>query len=394
MRVWPVAKVFRCFCWIILVLSLPTFSDRIPDRSKEASKARRLLAGHVEGWKLPHGGRERLTVPDVSLERAEAEQVVKRSGPVITAAETVNPAESRILHTIENWSKLRAAYPGIAAGLSKQEEPAQWWPVESVLELRSGLESELLQLQKGYELAFHNLFADLSLSFMPSRDNFLDNPFEEALRKQNPEEVVKEAHPKPVNRESPSQDGASEPSGVPSEVSRPSDGQKKEKENKPSDFLVVADLKDSVQETKVFQADLSDKHNFVLENSIEFSLLLTTTRHSVLFLENEQVSTGDFNGDEVMDYVVAPIDQFGTTVEMHVGNRTEAYRLEAESFLYRRYVRSFAVVDLNDDGQVNVVILFRGNSHLYVYEFSNHRLKYLRELVLAFEPGLVIASRP
>ena len=194
MRVWPVAKVFRCFCWIILVLSLPTFSDRIPDRSKEASKARRLLAGHVEGWKLPHGGRERLTVPDVSLERAEAEQVVKRSGPVITAAETANPvetvsilgagpAESRILHTIENWSKPRAAYPGIAAGLSKQEEPAQWWPVESVLELRSGLESELLQLQKGYELAFHNLFADLSLSFMPSRDNFLDNPFEEAPRR-------------------------------------------------------------------------------------------------------------------------------------------------------------------------------------------------------------------
>ena len=408
MSVSPVFRTFRYFCWIVLALSLPTFSDWLPDRAKGVGETRRLPAGHLEGWKLPQGGRadpEGLTVPAVSLERAEAEQMVKLSGPVLTGAGIVDATgtvatigagseESRISNSVENRSSPRDAYPGTTDGLSERDEPAQWWPVESALELHSDLESELLRLQQGYELAFHNLFADLSLNFVRFLDNPLDNPFEEALRKQSPEGVVKETNPKPADRESPPQDGAPGSGGVPPEVLRSPDAPKVEKENEPSDFLVVTDLKDSVQKTRVFQADSNDKDHFVLENSVELSLLLITRRNSALFPENEQVSTGDFNGDGVMDYVVARIDQFGTTVEMHAGNRTEAYRLEAEGFIYRRYVRSFAVVDFNDDGQVNVVVLFRGSSHLYIYEFSNQQLKYLRELVPAFEPGLVIAARP
>jgi hypothetical protein len=103
-----------------------------------------------------------------------------------------------------------------------------------------------------------------------------------------------------------------------------------------------------------------------------------------------QLLTCDLDGDRILDAVIANITSQGTLVEMYTGDGSGGFKYRASGFFLWKAVASFGVLDFNGDGESELAVLFRGSPNLFVYERTEGEYRYVKEVVLPFEPGLVV----
>ena len=262
------------------------------------------------------------------------------------------------------------------------------------------IDRELWELERDYEAAAQNLFADLSFRLIQPAGN----PFDQALEREpspltedlppepdpvdeSPNEPVDEASNGPLP--GPGSDGTD---GVSSEFPPLTDSTDPEPEGPEFGFLVIGDFGEDRSEAGVFRAFRDEVGGFVLENEFAFNLPPIVTDNNLIFEETDRVVTADLNQDGVLDVVRARIGDLGTKLESYLGRSAGGFERQAQGFAFHQTVLNMAVFDLDGDGEAELVLVTDRGSRLILYERSADILQYRKELLLPFAPGLVVVS--
>lgn len=383
-------KVGFYLCLFVLLLSLPTFSYLIPDSQKLLSSQQRTFEAErkdsVISFKRKFTGSPGFVVSPPPKPLAAASEISQVAVPDESGSMVALPSETPSYSVAFNspsplgiggkgfevWSRGSDRTFSEAAAKHEGSRP------------EDGLESELFDLEKSYELVFNNLFGELPFPLMAG----LANPFHDALAKQTPEQkgsAGSEAPGKPAAKP------PSEAGGVSALTPNPDQIEKKPAE-RAFGFLVLGELRGN-QPGRLFRANRDESGNFVLENSFRFTLFQGARTAVLTFDQNEQLLTDDLNGDGLGDYVLTRTGPLGTVLDAYTRDLAGNYQRWAYGFIFQKKVTSFALYDFTGDGQLDLTLLVDTSPHLFVYERSGDQFKYLKELVLPFEAGLVVDSR-
>ena len=262
------------------------------------------------------------------------------------------------------------------------------------------IDRELWELERDYEDAAQNLFADLSFRLIQPAGN----PFDQALglEPSPPTEdlppdpdPVDESSNQPVDEASngpltgPGPDGAD---GVSSGSPPDTDSTDAEPEDPEFGFLLIGNFGEDRSDAGVFRAFRDEVGGFVLENEFAFNLPPIVTDNNLIFGETDRVVTADLNQDGVLDVVRARIGELGTKLESYLGRSAGGFERQAQGFAFHQTVLNMAVFDLDGDGESELVMVTDRGSRLILYERSADIFQYRKELLLPFAPGLVVVS--
>jgi hypothetical protein len=161
----------------------------------------------------------------------------------------------------------------------------------------------------------------------------------------------------------------------------------------PHSFLILGQVIPDNPE-RVFLAAREVDGTFVLENSERFNLYpgVGIIRTHQVFEGDYRVLETDFNGDGLIDRLVAQGGSFGTMLDQYVRNPDGALKLQARAFLRYLWVKSIAAIDMTQNGEAEVAVVARESANLIVYQRIGNELRYKEELVLPFAAGLVLES--
>ena len=266
------------------------------------------------------------------------------------------------------------------------------------------IDRELRELERDYENAAQNSFADLSFRLIQPAGN----PFDQARGHEpgplpddlpddlppDPEPVDKSSN-QPVDEASNSPLtglGPDGPDGVSSESPLVTDRAGTEPEDPKFDFVVIGNFGEDQSDAGVFRAFRDEVGGFVLENEFTFNLPPIITENNLIFEEADRIVTADLNQDGVLDVVRARIGDLGTKLESYLGLSVGGFERQAQGFAFHQTVLSMAVFDLDGDGETELVLVTDRGSRLIVYERSADILQYRKELLLPFVPALVVVS--
>ena len=157
-------------------------------------------------------------------------------------------------------------------------------------------------------------------------------------------------------------------------------------------FLIVGDFED-IQSGPVFRA-YRDNNEFVTADGAQIPdpLLGTVSGDAPLVFDpGQRVYVEDVDGDGVNDLVLSGPGPQGSGVQIWL-KRGSVYVKDAETYFLWRGVSSLALFDFDRDDKLEVAILFRGEPNLFVFDIDGHELKYLKEIVLPFQPSVVVDS--
>ncbi len=154
----------------------------------------------------------------------------------------------------------------------------------------------------------------------------------------------------------------------------------------PFNFLLTGDFSQSGEET-VFRAVRDDLGRFVLENYTRYEL----SAGFLLFKEGEQVLTTDLNRDGEVDLVVVR-EASRDLVEIFEGKGGTLFE-KWTSLSVSEKIIGISAFEMSGDGQEELVLIAEGVPHLIVYERAGLDFRYSKEVVLPFEPGLLIEAQ-
>ena len=260
---------------------------------------------------------------------------------------------------------------------------------------------QLMSLENAYRTAFRNLFSN------PYRDQGRrivgsDESFEEALfgddpfGDQNPFEDALAASDLENSGQQPAQDYAPPPPPVVDEPKPPemnvsagvlqSVEEVEELPEGPFNFLLTGDFSENGEET-VFRAIRDDLGRFVLENYTRYTL----STGFLLFKGDEQVLTADLNRDDALDLVVVR-EGSRDLVEIFEGKGGTLFE-QWTSLSVTEKIIGISAFELSGDGEDDLILIVEGVPHLIVYEQAGSDFRYSKELVLPFEPGLLVEDQ-
>ena len=111
------------------------------------------------------------------------------------------------------------------------------------------------------------------------------------------------------------------------------------------------------------------------------------------FAENQQVVADDFDADGRLRFVGDPLGRRkGPALDLFTRDVSGNYRKQASSFFLWKAVSSIAMLDFDADGNLDLALLFRDSPNLFIYKREGQEFKYLKEIVLPFEPSVVVDS--
>ena len=263
------------------------------------------------------------------------------------------------------------------------------------------LHQELSALERDYEGAAENLFADLSFRLISPAGNPFDQVLGQALPLTSDEshpdmEPVSEGSNEPVDEslDGPlpgptapeGMDGISAESSPTTEITDP------ESEDPDFGFLVIGAFGEDRSRAGVFRAYRDEVGGFVLENDFNINLPPVITDNNLIFEKSDRIITADLDGNGVLDVVRGRIGKLGTKLESYLGLPAGGFERQAQGFVFHQAVLSMALFDLDADGELELVLVTNGGSRLIVYERTADVFQYRKELLLPFEPGMVLAS--
>ena len=154
----------------------------------------------------------------------------------------------------------------------------------------------------------------------------------------------------------------------------------------PFNFLLTGDFAENEEET-VFRAIRDDLGRFVLENYTRYTL----SSGFLLFKGDEQVLTADLNRDDALDLVVVR-EGSRDLVEVFEGKGGTLFE-KWTSLSISEEIIGISAFELSGDGEDDLVLIVEGVPHLIVYERTGSDFRYSKEIVLPFEPGLLVEAQ-
>jgi len=249
---------------------------------------------------------------------------------------------------------------------------------------------DLSSFEQGYETAMGQLFQ----GYPPGLGGYGGNPFNDAL---NPDGKTDKGDGNgDGNGNGDSGNGNDSGGGdttPPPPPPPPNDG------NGPATkhytFLLVGQFEGVQAEGRVFRGYRDEDGGFLIEGKGRvnpFPNIIGGGAVPFRFPENQQVVSDDVNGDGRLDLVVTKLESQGSRIELYLRESSGLYRLEASGFFLWKAVASIDLLDFNSDGQLDVAVLFRNSANLFIYAREGKEFKYLKEIVLPFEPSVVVDS--
>jgi len=154
----------------------------------------------------------------------------------------------------------------------------------------------------------------------------------------------------------------------------------------PFSFLLTGDFSENEEET-AFRAIRDELGRFVLENYTRYTL----STGFLLFKEDEQVLTVDLNRDDALDLVVVR-EGSRDLVEIFEGKGGTLFE-KWTSLSVSEEIIGISAFELSGDGEDDLVLIVEGVPHLIVYERVGSDFRYAKEIVLPFEPGLLVEAQ-
>lgn len=264
---------------------------------------------------------------------------------------------------------------------------------------------QLMSLESAYRAAFSNLFRnpyrDQGRRAFGSDESF-DQSFygDDPFGDQNPFEEALAASDLEDNRQQPAQDSPPPPPPPPDPVvDEPQPPEMnvsasvlqtiekvEELPEGPFNRVLTGDFSENGEDT-VFRAIRDDLGRFVLENYTRYTL----STGFLLFKEDEQVLTADLNRDDALDLVVVR-EGSRDLVEIFEGKGGTLFE-KWTSLSVSEEIVGISAFELSGDGEDDLVLIVEGVPHLIVYERAGSDFRYSNELVLPFEPGLLVEAR-
>ncbi len=399
----------------ILVLSLPIFSDWTgvsPTPSREApalgERGEELLpeakdegvAGSVSvGGPKPAAAQDRSGFSGLATTRAPVFGG-EREETRLTALARRQSDPPPPLSSVRGEAGVSTALPGNPAAdeagdsTSPRRLPALWGGGASTLQ------SELNEIDRGYDRAYATLFPQARGSAGATPNN----PFEEALNQDGGADDGSAGNGDTPPGEGDSGQPPSDPEPAPDPPDPPpdpgSDPVQPEPDPEPAPpepaprstyrFLLVGDFPGNPP--LVSRANLVG-NVFVFENSYQVDFFPGALPTLIGFSSGEKLLTTDLNRDGLADFVASRVEPtVGSVVESYLQVSPGRFELHGSTALYLQEVSAFTLFDLTGDGADELVVLVRGSDRLVIYELQNRDWTYIRELVLPFRPGTLMAS--
>jgi len=264
---------------------------------------------------------------------------------------------------------------------------------------------QLMSLEYAYRAALLNLFSSpyrgqgqRTLGSYESFDEALfgddpfgdQNPFEEALAASDLESSgqspAQDAPPPPPPPPDPVVDEPTPPEMNLSAGVLQTTEKVEELPEGPFNFLLTGDFSENEEET-AFRAIRDELGRFVLENYTRYTL----STGFLLFKEDEQVLTADLNRDDALDLVVVR-EGSRDLVEIFEGKGGTLFE-KWTSLSVSEEIIGISAFELSGDGEDDLVLIVEGVPHLIVYERVGSDFRYAKEIVLPFEPGLLVEAQ-
>jgi hypothetical protein len=405
MKFGRMGRVAWYLCGVILVLSLPTFSYLIPKAELVMGPVIKPLAG-LSGSQ-PAAGEDRFDRASSPLSQsARGSSSFVSSQPGATKAGAFRPGK-----TLERpgTPPLAALAPGggnipragmvTAAAVARGPIPSsvnQGRPrnAQSTYDTQAGVyPQDVSGFEQGYETAMGQLFQNYPLGF----GGYRGNPFDDALPDDN-------GTGGDSNGDGGDNGGGDDQGGV--TPPPPDQGGDDTTPPPPVDggppvkrysFLVIGDFPGVKSTSKVFRAYREPDGSFVIEDKVRVNPFPGTVGGgNVLFpAENQQLVSDDVDGDGSLDLLVTEMTSQGTILHLLLGDASRSYLQPpyASALFLWKMISSVALLDFTGDGKLEVAVLFRNTSNLFVYTLEGGEFKYLEEIILPFEPSLVVDSQ-
>ena len=159
-------------------------------------------------------------------------------------------------------------------------------------------------------------------------------------------------------------------------------------------FLLIGDFQDAVSNAHLFRAYHNGAEFVAADGSHITDPLIGTVsgEKPVVFKHGESILAEDVDGDGDTDLFVSSPGPQGSGVKIFLRQSSGGYTLEVETYFLWQAISSLALFDFDGDQQLEVAALFRGRPNLFIFEIDSHELKYLKEIVLPFQPSVVVDS--
>jgi hypothetical protein len=160
-------------------------------------------------------------------------------------------------------------------------------------------------------------------------------------------------------------------------------------------FLIMGDFESGKTVDRAYRDSDGD---FVLESGHRVRLfsssgIVGVPQESVFVPQGFYVLSTDFSGDGLQDLVLAGTEGSLTFVRGYLRHGVSETEPSFEVSFQNVTIKSLAVFDFERDGSPELAMVFSGNSNLVIYELLGEGLSYSRELVLPFEPAVIVSTQ-
>jgi hypothetical protein len=399
-KVGRIGKMVWYLCGAILVLSLPTFSHLIPTTDL-VMKQPAISADHEvgSGSAMRSGGAVVIRGnPSASRFSSFVSSPLRtvRSGGAKAPQSRIFSAPMRVS---EPGAALYPPRPGSPEAAVTARGPVPTHTAGLFQQARqladdagsSAYPQDLSNLERGYQSAMGQLFRD----YGPGFGHYAGNPFDDALPNDDKDTNGDSGN----NGENGSNDNGGNNSDNPPtppspEPPPPPPSPGDVTPPRPYSFLVAGEFEGLGSKTRVFRARRHVDGGFELENGFKVNPFPGTVGTSVLGLDSDQqIVSDDIDGDGKQDVLITrKVPSVGTQLELYLREASGTYRKQAEASFILTTITSIVLFDFDKDHNLDVGLLFAGESNLFVYTLEDQEFKYLKEIVLPFEPSMVVDS--
>ncbi len=160
-------------------------------------------------------------------------------------------------------------------------------------------------------------------------------------------------------------------------------------------FLLIGDFEEVDSKSKVFRSYRDADGAFVIEDKVKVNPFPGTVGGGNLLFpaENQLLFSDDVDGDGRLDLLFTEKADQGTILHLLLGGPSGGYPQHASTFFVWQAISSMGLLDFDGDRELDVAVLFRNASTLSVYSTKGGEFKYLKEIVLPFEPSVVVDSQ-
>lgn len=417
-RVSRVTRLVWYFCAAVLLLSLPTFSNLIPqvEDSFPSSSVWVSRQARLDSQSAPQESWERRSLQDSPAasfsERSSTQQPESREHFVVPKRTSV---EQGVLQQGVNRRNGRPDQTPPLSSASFVKSPVRDNRRPFLAPQDRYVTPDLRAFQEGYRQAADRIFGEMG-EFAIRISAPSTNPFEQELKDRTPEspppssqgtsqnpqsppppQDSKQTTPAPPPSENPPPPGGSGKSEPPNPPPPPDNsGPKDSKDDSsanPYGFVIMGDFPGIPGPDHVFRAQRRNETDFALDNSFLLRLPSRIDQELRSFDPSQRVVVGNLNGDLRTDFVLAEPTNLGVSLQWYTQDTGGNFRRNARGTITEATsVKSIALLRFAPDEEPKLAVVVSGNSNLLIYERRGHTIAYVKDLVLPIKPALLVGA--